>query len=400
MAQQLQVIRILAVVLCCLVIAQVPRGRAEGSTWTGKRILTKKPGSQIVAEIGKERNALVNLTDLLYLVECEKGSFVQVRHEAIPFFTVQIQNDKKDARAYACRSIARQEKRDYVGALKDTTEAISLQSSVADWYVLRSALLRDMGKLVDAMTDCKDAISLDPKNASAFISRANVFGDMREYDLAMADCEEAIRLDPKNALAFIARGDVWENKEEYAKALTDYDEAIRLDPMLESAFHNRGSVWLAMKEYDKAFADFSKAIRLDPKDGAAFCNRGTVWWHKNELAKALADYEEAIRLWPDVAQVHKAKAWLLAACDDAKYRDGKKAVQCARRACELCNRDPFCREALAAAYAESGNFKQAIETQKQALAMPGYPKQQVDRARECLKLYEAGKPYRVEKTWK
>jgi hypothetical protein len=50
---------------------------------------------------------------------------------------------------------------------------------------------------------------------------------------------------------------------------------------------------------------------------------------------------------------------------------------------------------LAAAYAEAGDFKQAIKFQKQALEFPHRPEAEVDKARQRLKLYEAGKSHRA-----
>ena len=51
--------------------------------------------------------------------------------------------------------------------------------------------------------------------------------------------------------------------------------------------------------------------------------------------KAIADYNEAIRLDPKYALAYNGLAWLAATCPDAKYRDGKKAVQSAVTACKL-----------------------------------------------------------------
>jgi tetratricopeptide (TPR) repeat protein len=51
-------------------------------------------------------------------------------------------------------------------------------------------------------------------------------------------------------------------------------------------------------------------------------------------------------------------------------------------------------EAMAAAYAEAGDFPAAVEWQKKALADAGYVKEKGDAVRKRLELYEAGKSYR------
>ena len=63
-------------------------------------------------------------------------------------------------------------------------------------------------------------------------------------------------------------------------------------------------------------------------------------------------------------------AWFRAACPDESLRDGKAAIRMSMRACELSKwEDSPDIEALAAAYAETGDFDKAVKFQTQAINM-------------------------------
>jgi hypothetical protein len=50
---------------------------------------------------------------------------------------------------------------------------------------------------------------------------------------------------------------------------------------------------------------------------------------------------------------------------------------------------------LAAAYAETGDFEQAIKWGKKSIEL-GFPPKEMPNAQKCLALYQQGKPYRTK----
>ena len=185
------------------------------------------------------------------------------------------------------------------------------------------------------------------------------------------------------------------------QALADATEAIRLAPsdaqLLALAYNERGLCLANKGAPEKAIADYDEAIRLDPKYADAFFNRGGVWYHKKEYDKAIADYDEAIRLDPANSGASNSRAWLLATCPDDKIRDGKKAVEAAKKACVLTDyKTALFLRTLAAACAEAGDFDEALKWQTKALEDVDYEKRYGDDAHRLLKLYQDHKPYREE----
>ena len=73
----------------------------------------------------------------------------------------------------------------------------------------------------------------------------------------------------------------------------------------------------------------------------------------------------------------------------------RSAVQFAQKGCELSKWQSWnANGTLAAAYAEVGNFDQAIKYVKQAMATGALNEQQARKEEERLKLYEQSKPAR------
>ncbi len=109
--------------------------------------------------------------------------------------------------------------------------------------------------------------------------------------------------------------------------------------------------------------------------------------------EALAELDAALLAEPNNPGLHNAKGWLLATCPDDALRDGRLAVEHGTTACELSNWSrPEFVDTLAAAYAESGDFEEAVRWQREAIDLG--PTFAVESYHERLELFQQGLPYR------
>src|SRR5207247_368134 len=165
------------------------------------------------------------------------------------------------------------------------------------------------------------------------------------------------------AVAHRMKGDV-------EAALADFNQALELDPKHIPSLMGRGYIWYQREKHKQAVADFSAVIALDPTSAAAYNNRGFNYQLMGDGKNALADYNRALELVPEYVLCHQNKAWLLATSADDAVRSGPEAVKCALVACELNKyRVPADVKALAAAYAENGQFELAIGWQEKAIQL-------------------------------
>jgi len=159
--------------------------------------------------------------------------------------------------------------------------------------------------------------------------------DIVDLERAIPYFTEVIRNLPKDDHAYAMRALARHEKKDYQEALKDHSEAIRLNPDSPGWHNNRGLVHSILKDYDKAIEDYSEAIRRDPTYALAYTNRGTAYSNKKDYDKAIEDFGDAIRIEPKDALPYNNLAWLLATCAEEKVRSGAKAVENAKKACEL-----------------------------------------------------------------
>jgi thiol-disulfide isomerase/thioredoxin len=110
-----------------------------------------------------------------------------------------------------------------------------------------------------------------------------------------------------------------------------------------------------------------------------------------------AQYELAIQAAPDDITLMNNLAWLLATHADDTIRDGAQAVRWAERAARATRaKEPGVLDTLAAAYAEAGQFDQALKAASRAADL-ARAAGQTERAQELenrARLYAGRQPYR------
>jgi tetratricopeptide (TPR) repeat protein len=203
--------------------------------------------------------------------------------------------------------------------------------------------------------------------------------DRGELDKAISHFQTAARIragkrnahyDLGSAFVQMNLADAVARKGESDEAMAHYDEAIRLQPDYANAYYNRGNVLFAKGRTDEAIADLQKSLQIQPDDADAHTALGNALLRRRSLREAIAQYEQALTLAPEDPHSRNNIAWVLATSSDTSIRDGTRAVGFAQQAVQLsAGREPRFLRTLAAAYAESGRFPEAVAVAQQAIAI-------------------------------
>lgn len=248
-----------------------------------------------------------------------------------------------------------------------------------------------------ALTHYSASLGINPEYANAYYQRGQIWYATGNYERAITDFTQVLQQNPDDVNALLNRGSAYNLNGSYSHAISDFNQVLLHRPEHVDAIFNRGTAWLYTGESKQALADFSRVLEMNPNDADAFAYRGLAWSSTGDYDRALADFTAAHTLDAWSADIANTLAWFLATCPDASYRNGKQAIQFAQRALAL---QPALRmvylDTLAAAYAEAGQFQEAVTTQENAIRLlesignfvelPGY--------QQRLDLYKAKNPYR------
>ena len=215
-------------------------------------------------------------------------------------------------------------------------------------------------------------------------------------DEAIIHYQWALHIKPDNTEGHNNLGNVLLQKSRVDDAIAQYQMALQIKPDNAGACYNLGLALLQKGRVDEAVAQYQEALQIDPSFADAHIKLGSVLLQKGRVNEAITQYQQALQIKPDSPDVLNNLAWLLAACPDARVRDGVQAVKYAEHACELTHYGvTIIVGTLAAAYAEAGRYDDAMATAQKACTLAEKSGEQdlLEKNQKLLALYRAHQPY-------
>ncbi len=253
-------------------------------------------------------------------------------------------------------------------AIPQFNQAIRLQPDFPEAHNSLGNALFQMKKVPEAVAEYEAAIRLNPDYADAQNNLANTLLLQGQLEAATEHYEQALRINPRYAEAHYNLGVVFGLRGKLDRAVEQFRTAIAIKPDYADAQGNLANALLTRGKLDEAIQEYQRTLALVPNSAQAHFRYGQALQQQKKFAAAIAAYQKALELDPQHEPACLALAWLLATCPDANLRDGQRAVKLAQRAAHLArDESPQVLDTLAVAYAETGQFQQAIETARQAL---------------------------------
>lgn len=177
-----------------------------------------------------------------------------------------------------------------------------------------------------------------------------------------------------SALQYDNYGNDLLNKGKPVEARKYFDAAIRIEPSRWTAYYNRATAFRLEKNWKAAINDLNETIRLQPAFFQASWDRALTYEAMGDYTTAIKDLNALSKVTYQVGNPYEMaltlnqRAWIRATCSNASFRDGKAAVEDAKKACDLVKwkRAQYV-DTLAGACAEAGDFDSAVRYEQQAI---------------------------------
>jgi len=316
--------------------------------------------------------------------------------EAIENYRKAIQIDPDYRDALNSLGVALADKGRFDEAIENYRKAIQIDPNYSEALNNLGEALLHQGQFDEAIKNFRKTIQIKPNNSEAQYNLGNALAAKGWFDEAIESFRKAIQINPKFSEALNNLGIALANKGWFDEAIESFRKAIQINPKFSEALNNLGGALLHQGQFDEAIESFRKAIQIKPNFSEALDNLGVALAAQGRFDEAIENYRQAIQIKPNFSEALNNLAWVLAAGPDDKLRNGAEAVRLSERACELThNGEPSFIGTLAAAYAESGRFPEAVTTAGKAeqLATDAGSKKLAEENRQRLELYRAGKPY-------
>ncbi len=289
-------------------------------------------------------------------------------------------------------------------------EAFQAFEKTAELVPRAAQPLLQMGQIYAVRSDFDKALEmldkafvLDPSNLSVLLMRASVYQELGKIDLALADVESTLahpRMTPetrsrvKKFQAMLLAG-----SDNVGDAIDVLKELQKDSPEDATVILQLGTLHSSEQDHNQAVAMYTKVLKMEPENKVALRLRGDAYLSLGKHAEAIADLKKAAELMPDDSGTLNNLAWVLCTSPNDELRDPKRAIELAKQSCELTDyKAAHILSTLAAAYADSGDMKSALDWSQKAVEMAeadeeGDP-ETLGHLKEELKNYQDGKPWR------
>jgi Flp pilus assembly protein TadD len=241
----------------------------------------------------------------------------------------------------------------------------------------------------------QDTVAKNPQAWNAHNNLACNLAERGQIDGAMEHFEISLRLNPQNAEAHRNLGRALALKGRLTEAEPHFRAALKLKPADTETLVTFAGLLAQQGQGDEAIRHFRTALSIKPEVQTRL-QLAPLLATTGKTAEAIAEFRQVLAVQTNSFEALNNLAWMLATSPEPAVRNGKEAVLLALQACQLTQQQqPIPFGTLAAAYAETGDFTNAVRAAQTAidLATATGNTQVAGMNRQLQKLYQSGRAF-------
>ncbi len=234
----------------------------------------------------------------------------------------------------------------------------------------RATALVNLGRWPEALADFRQAVEQDPDNARLRMRFADALDHHGERAAAAEQrrlASAAVGEDAERAGLLAGRAAGLINRGELVEAIELLGQALDLAPDRSDLRLQRAGLLAHMERYEEALRDFRQAVEDAPRLAAARRGEIATLILLGRYGEARMALQPAMRMFSMDATLAHLQARLLATAPDPRVRDGRIALEVAKRLDQAVEGMRI-RETLAMAHAEAGDLARAVAVQSELVA--------------------------------
>lgn len=248
--------------------------------------------------------------------------------------------------------------------------AIAINPKDARAHFNLGNVLMEKGQVDEAIAEYGKQLEITPDHVDTLLGLGKAFLEKGEVTSAIVHYEKVLQFQPREASAYYHLGIAHAEKNDAEIAIANWRKALEIKPAYAEAHNNLAIALLGNGDAGQAIAQWRKMLEIQPENADAHNNLGVALIRNGRASEAVMHWRKTLEIDPGKTATRMTLAWVLATSPESSLRNGAAAVELAEQAHQQGGGDnPMALRTLAAAYAETGRFSEALSAAQEGLRL-------------------------------